>query len=210
MDRIAVFLNEKSEISTLEQRAKIVVYEKVGANWLVVKEIVNEIDFNSGLTVLRKAVQQLATQLDSCKIIVGKTIAGIVYQTFDRLSFDIFEVEEFSTELLSSILIDIISEQENLSNESSVATATAPVETNVQGVYFLDLLELQKVHPQISSKMALQNFIENKPFIQLDVICNHLPPWLDKMVEEKKIDAKFERLKEGKVKVSIYKTCCIS
>ena len=79
-----------------------------------------------------------------------------------------------------------------------------PVQTQTPGVYFLNLLELQKECPEISSKKALASFLSDTPFLELHLVCAHIPPWLiADSAHEKKI-----KKEEGGLYVTITKSQC--
>ena len=62
--------------------------------------------------------------------------------------YDIFSINNLSYETLDDIMSDI--EQLKIINDKKVAVNTAPIETEISGVYFLDLALLQTEFPEIS------------------------------------------------------------
>nr|WP_319487177.1 Fe-only nitrogenase accessory AnfO family protein [uncultured Caproiciproducens sp.] len=205
MDKIAVIMNDKNKINSIQEDAIICVFEKQDAVWTVVKNIPINIDYSQELSALREELNQLVEELGDCKIIVGKMVPGLTYHIFDKMGFDIFEVESFHSAILDQILSDV----QNKSDQTETGSSSAePVETDVPGVYHLDLIALQNQNPEISSKMALQPFLNSTPFIRLDLVCAHLPPWLEKLADEKKLNLKTERLAQGKTRVSITRISC--
>jgi Fe-only nitrogenase accessory protein AnfO len=208
MDQIAVLLNKNSEIAALEDFTELVVFDKHEMEWLVVKSISTSIDFLQDLSSLRQNLQQLAMQLGDCKIIVGRTISGIGYRIFDKMGFDIFEIAAFIPAILDKIVLDVKNSLASNTDENSLLNNDSPVETNIPGIYFLDLIAVQKRNPQISSKKMLQPFLNKTPFVRLDIVCGHIPPWIEKLAEDKKFELEVEKLEQQNVKVSIMKTCC--
>ena len=52
---------------------------------------------------------------------------------------------------------------------------------------------MQKEKPDVSSKMAFKGFMDNTPFMELKLICEHIPKWLKtyethEIIEEKHHD----------------------
>jgi len=202
MDNIAVIMNEINMIDSFSKDANVLVFNKNDAGWLVVKDISAGIDFSHELPLLREELRQLITELDDCKIIVGKTVSGLAYHMLDKMGFAIFEVEQFTPSILDQILSDVKSA--SATNKSGIS----PVETDVPGVYFLDLIALQEQNSEITSKMALQPFLTNTPFLQVDLICGHLPPWVEPFIAAKGMKLTTEYMPNGKVQVHITKACC--
>jgi hypothetical protein len=202
MNKIAVIMNNYDEINSFESDAIISMFESEGIHWRVSERIPVRIDFSQELSSLRKDIQKLILKLDECKIIVGKTISGLAYQIFDKKGFDIFEVEQFNPAILDRILSDV------KSTTTEKKDVTSPVETGVPGVYFLDLITLQQQNPEISSKMVLQPFLTNTPFLRLNVICSHLPPWMENFACLKGMKVKTEKMADGKIQLEIIKITC--
>ncbi|MDF2564776.1 MAG: Fe-only nitrogenase accessory protein AnfO [Massilibacillus sp.] len=175
-EKIAVTFKGKNDLANLTQADTLMVFEKRDTDWIARKEIPYQIDLSTNLQEIRNQVRNLITKLDDCNIIVSQSITGLVYNVFDRMGFHIFEVPTFQKTVLNDILMDINNNTENI--ERNEAIPTTPIET-VDGIYFLDLIQLQANRPDISSKKALQPFLHNTPFIKLDMLCSHLPPWLE-------------------------------
>lgn len=205
MDKIAVIMNDEIKIDSFIDGAIISLYENKGASWFVSKSILVCINFRMELSLVRKEIQKLIAELDDCKIIVGKSISGLAYQMFDQMGFDIFEIDEFSPTIFDKIIFDI--KISSVSKDDSTIPLI-PMETNIPGVYFLDLITLQQQNPEVSSKMALQPFLTSTPFLQLDVNCVHLPLWIEKFVTEKGMELKSENMINGEIQASITKIGC--
>jgi len=203
-EKIAVTFRGKNDFVSLAQADTLMVFEKRKNTWTPRKEIPYQINLSTNLQEIRNQVRNLITKLDDCKIIVSQSITGLVYNVFDRMGFYIFEVPAFQTTILDEILTDINNNMESI--ERNEAIPTTPIET-VDGIYFLDLIQLQTNRPDISSKKALQPFLHNTPFIKLDMLCSHLPPWLENT--EYKNDFDIVSKKSGSaVLVTITKKIC--
>jgi Fe-only nitrogenase accessory protein AnfO len=203
-EKIAVTFKGKSDLAPLAEADTLMVFEKRKNAWIARKEIPYQIDLSTNLQEIRNQVRNLITKLDDCTIIVSESITGLVYNVFDRMGFHIFEVPAFQATILDDILMDIANNTESIERNESIPTA--PIET-IDGIYFLDLIQLQTNRPDVSSKKALQPFLHNTPFIKLDMLCSHLPPWLENT--EYKSDFDIVNKKSGSaVLVTITKKIC--
>jgi hypothetical protein len=82
-----------------------------------------------------------------------------------------------------------------------------PEPVDHEGNYFFDFYQLQKEHPEISSKKALLPFLCNELFLSLTLTCSHEMPWLNPFCEEHNLDYEASR-QEGLYQVVIsHKTC---
>lgn len=182
LDHIAVILNEKNELSSIENCCTVIVYHHRENNWKSVEEIQWQAGALTGADHIRSKIHILAEQLGNCRVIAGKKINGLPYQIFDRKGFHIFETQSaVSSELFDSIREDLAESlkkaKEAAKKQASIPTTPHSPESN--GIYYLNLIELQDAFPEISSKKALKSFIETTDFTELRLICRHLPPWLE-------------------------------
>lgn len=184
-EKIAVTFKGKTDLSPLAEADTMMVFEKRKNDWVPRKEIPYHIDLSTNLQEIRNQARNLITKLDDCKIIVSQSITGLVYNVFDRMGFHIFEVAAFRPAIFDDILADIHHNTEKIQRNEAIPTT--PIET-VDGIFFLDLIQLQINRPDISSKKALQPFLNSTPFIKLDMLCSHLPPWLENTEYKSKFD----------------------
>ena len=99
---------------------------------------------------------------------------------------------------------DIEESDEKRRRKEEMIHNAGPVETQTPGIYFLDLGQLQTECPEVSSKKALLPFLSNTPFLELQLVCAHIPPWLETDDSyEKKV-----RNVNGKVHITITRKQC--
>jgi hypothetical protein len=205
MECVAVILNERNEIAAVgEPGSSIRIYRKDAQGWRTRSSFPTGLDLTSPLPVLRGELTALAAKLGDARILVGRTVGGLVYQIFNRLNFQIVEADHFSPELLDRISVELKTEKE----VSHSAADFGPQETEVPGEYFLDLAELQQKLPEISSKIALQPFFKETPFMKITVLCRHLPPWIEPYAQGKGWKVKTEPMQNGTVKAVIIPGIC--
>ncbi len=205
--KIAVIINENNKLTSLETGTTLILFSKQDYNWQKVKEISYKLDITSKISEIRDNIRALILQLEDCKIVVGKSITGLSYNIFERMGFEIFEAETLSSALLEEIQSDLAAET-GFSPKEAAAIPTTPVGTSEPGVFFLDLIKLQEKYPEISSKKALQSFIETNPFYRLDVVCSHIPPWFEVILPKKNLNYIIKGLDKHRVQVSISQKLC--
>jgi Fe-only nitrogenase accessory protein AnfO len=204
--KIAVIVNEAEELSSFEKGSGIYIYYKDYTQWQLTEEISYCINKHMSMSDLREYVRALVLRLGDCKILIGKVLSGLAYNVFDQKGFALFEAKEVT----SSLLDDVYDEVCTLKAKAALfkETPAAPVQTETDGVYYMNLIELQKTHPEISSKKALKPFLENTPFYKLEVICSHVPPWFADILPALKISYSAEELENNKFKVSLLSKVC--
>ncbi|AEY66771.1 Fe-only nitrogenase accessory protein AnfO [Clostridium sp. BNL1100] len=206
LKRIAVIVNDEEELSPFEKGSFINIYNKNNTQWQLFKEVRYYINTNMSLSDLRENIKSLIMELEDCKIIVGKVMSGLAYNIFDRMGFAIFEAKDIT----SSVLDDIYNEVSSLKSEAAnlKQVALSPVQTEENGVFYINLIELQAKHPEISSKKALKPFLETNTFFRLEVICSHVPPWFDNILPALNLSYSIEANGDNKYKVSILSNVC--
>jgi Fe-only nitrogenase accessory protein AnfO len=207
LKKIATIINDSKTITSFEKGSAINIYYKASESWQLKDEISYSLNMALPLSDIRDYIKTVVLKLEDCKIIIGKTVSGLPYNIFDRMGFAIFEAEAISDALLDEIL----SEVHDYTNEivdPSVQLPTSPIQTEIAGLYFLNLIELQEKHPEISSKKALQDFLVTIPFYKLELICSHVPPWLESFLPSKKMTYETGELEKNKYKVTIRHLIC--
>lgn len=175
--QIIVTLDKDGALATLLQTRVFTLYHKSKAQW----HNASSFELAGGMTdatLIRETVDALAKRYPDCRIIVSKRVSGVAFQMLNKTGFSIFETDEISDELFNNALDDVMKSQ--VIPESPPMEPKAP---NGDGHFVFDLVRLQKAYPQVSSKKALMAFIAAADFITLELICDHLPPWMEEMME---------------------------
>ncbi len=178
MPKIALYLQDGYPTVSFSKANMLVIYEK-GTEWRNVQTIPIDFSGAGSPSALRSGVRALIAQMGDCSILAGKSLSGIAYAEFDKAGFSIFDIDSVNADTFDGILRDIAQSDEKLHRKEEMIRRSAPVETEIPGIYFLDLAALQAECPGISSKKALTDFLNSTPFLELHLVCRHLPPWLE-------------------------------
>ncbi|MDS0526901.1 nitrogenase [Clostridium sp. SHJSY1] len=176
MEKIAVFLNSKDEITTFLEATKLKIFQKMYERWNVYKELSINMDNVKGIRAIRYGFLKLIDEFEDCKIVVVKKGFGIAYSVFYSADFSVWELPGKAEEVLDKIL-----KQEHIheiDEAISYQKNANKIEKIKQGEYYLDLIKAQIEDPELSSKKALLPFIETTSFDALKLRCCHVPPWL--------------------------------
>lgn len=201
--KIAAFTHEGA-VCSIEDCSKVLIFEKQNGTWHMAMQLSFRVE-GSNLSAIRDSVRSLILELGNCSVVVSRSIAGIAYHVFDRMGFSVFETDLLSDELLDNIFQQIDFEQNHTSEEQ---IATEPIPEDDEGRWFLDLIALQEKHPEISSKQALRPFLQQKNFLELKLLCSHLPPWLDVELPAMRLGYTIEFQKNARLEVTISHALC--
>lgn len=207
LNKIAVIVDNTRTLSSFEAGTNINIYCKQESTWKLEEEITYSLNHSFTIPDIRDYIRTVILNLKDCKIIIGKTIAGLPYHIFNRMGFEIYESNFISDSILDEISSEV-AESTSMRISSQPMLSILPVQTEVDGIYYLNLIDLQDKHPEISSKKALQEFLSTKPFHMLELICSHVPPWFEHALPARKLTYRIEDMQKGKLKVTIYKECC--
>jgi len=203
-NKIATIVDTAKKPSSFENGTTINIYYKDTDSWQLKEEINYSLDTNLSLADIRDYIRTVVLKLEDCKIVIGKTVSGLPYNIFDRMGFAIFEVDFISDSLLDEIFSEV-QEYKNEKVDSLLNLSTSPIQTEIDGIYFLNLIDLQEKHPEISSKKALQAFLATTPFYKFELICSHVPPWFENFFPAKKLTYSTQELEKSKNRVTIFK-----
>lgn len=173
---IAVFVGGNEETATLEQPGKIIVYKKKQGQWQELREKEFTLGQTQGVRELRSGIAEIVEFLADCKVFVGRAITGLPYFELEKASCSVWEFTGKPLEFLDYVL-----EKEEEAAPAAVTQAVAmPVPEEIDnGCYRISIKEIQETDAGITSKQALQPVLRQGNFNQLEVICNHIPPWLE-------------------------------
>lgn len=199
MNEIGVFLEEGDVISSFEEGRYIKIFEKEGFKWEVKKIIlINRLEDRTGINEIRKEYKELIMEMEECKIIVVKKAFGIPYSVFYMEDFSVWELEGSPYDFLDEI-IERETEEESEKEEKEFAEELSA------GFYLIDLLKLELINPEISSKKAIIPYLEKDEVKKIQVNCCHVPPWLISKKEKGEIGLKIDEVGRNNFKVIIDK-----
>jgi hypothetical protein len=179
MFKIAVFTNKASELCDFFNANKFLIFEKRTDKWEAAGEPEFERIIPSNPAQTRKMTEALLPLLEGCTIMAGGVLVGIPYSVFDMAGKHIFQINSVNDRVFDKMVKEIQSADAQRNLKERIIAEARPVETATPGVYSLDLIALQKEYPEVSSKKAMADFLENTPFLELRLTCKHIPPWIE-------------------------------
>ncbi len=71
------------------------------------------------------------------------------------------------------------------------------------GYYLISLKEIQNCNGMVTSKQVLFPLLANKQIQQLEIICTHIPPWLEVKILGGEIEGTIEKISLTETRVTI-------
>lgn len=201
---IAVMLDENDRVTEMNNAKKLSVFHKTEQKWVLREEIILPELFNGSLPEIRRGLASVAKEIRDCKLIVGKTITGLVFQVFNSAGFIISETDVFDTAILDNLYSDILKEIDAFQAEQEAdKIPAAPVETEIKGNYFFDFNLLKSSDLPYTSKSTILPFLNSTSFNRLEIICDHVMPWFEAEMKKRKLNFTETKIKEGKCRVVV-------
>jgi len=201
---IAVFTDEEGNMANFYNCARINMYGKDEKGFKLKKTIEYEKIEPSSPQKIRSDTEALIELIEDCDTTAFKEIFGIPFSVFDKAGYNIFSMDYYSEEMLMGIADDINSLNDANKMKEEILNSARPTETDTPGVYFFDLLEVQTKCPDITSKQALKPFLDTTPFMELRLVCAHMPPWIEK---DSRFNVVTERNDRGIYSVITFRQC---
>lgn len=202
MQRIAVF-TKNGELVPFSQCNTVEYYQKE-ETWINYKTESFPCVAATTVKGLREEMKGIVSMLEGIGVVACKEILGIPFTELDAKGKCIFAIENKSEDTFQGMLTDMIASDEKKRLHDEIIKNACPVQTKTPGVYFLDLVLLQKECPEVSSKRALKDFLATTTFMELKMLCAHIPPWLEHDTRYE-IESKNEN---GVVSVTLTKSRC--
>lgn len=196
---IAVLVNYEGNTSVLEENGIIRVYSKVNCEWIVTRDLEYHTEDMKNSLELHERIREICLWLNNCKIIVVKRIRGIHYIAFEEKQISMLEIKGFPEDFLDDI-------RECIKHQRT--GQEVPMEHNRifelrTGVFHTDLREVMKGNTSYSSKQILLPFLKNQKYSLLEILCDHVPKWMEKEQTELRIRFSVENYKDC-MKVKVY------
>lgn len=202
---VAVFIGNQDETIPLQEEGRIVVYQRSQGKWSKHREKYFSLGSGKSLKELRQKMSELLIFLGNCRTFVGLSVTGVPFYEMEKAGCSVWE---FAGQPLD--FLDIVLQQEETNKEKEVpenVLLPSPKETS-KGYFNISLKELQETNAGLTSKQVLIPFLRQVPFVELEVTCSHLPPWLETEFLNGSLTGDIRRISNSELKVTITKKCC--
>ncbi|WP_378956542.1 Fe-only nitrogenase accessory AnfO family protein [Pelosinus sp. sgz500959] len=203
---IAVCMNENGVTSSFYDGSLLVIYQKVQGQWTISREQKISLEQKGGMAGLRRQMAEIGLFLGQCKIVVGASIVGMPYFELEKMQCSIWE---FEGEPLSFLDYVLGQEEEKLAASKLPKSEIIPVPVEREnGDYYISIKEVQETGGGITSKQVLMGFLQQGQFYSLEVLCNHIPPWLEIQLQSGPLVGRIDKKSPTETHVYITKRGC--
>ena len=196
---IAVLVNSEGSTSGFEKDGIVRIYSKEDCQWKMTRNMEYHLEPMENSLSLHKRIREICAFMGDCRIIVVNRIRGIHYIAFEEKQVSMLEISGIPEVFLDDIR-ECIKHQRT---GQSVPMEHKAIYELRPGIYYADLREVMKGNTSYNSKQILLPFLKNKKFTSLEVLCGHVPKWLENEQTALKVRISIEQYKDC-MKVKIY------
>ena len=174
---IAAVVGADGWTGLLDEPGEIIVYRRTAEGWETNRMMPVSLDQCRGLREMRQKMAEIVEFLDTCRIFMAGAAGGALYFELEKAGCNIWEIVGKPAEFLDSVL----QEEENaaLAAEEPAEPGIPAPEERRPGEYFISIRDVQGKLPGITSKQILARFIADGQFRVLEILCDHVPPWIE-------------------------------
>ena len=195
--RIAVFHDAQGALAAPTAASAVAVYVRGENDWSEDKRHVFSLTDGGGLAQLREQMHALAENLGACRIVVGAEDHGAPYGVLDKMGFYICMMDRFEPMALEGVRKGVLAAvQQTTKPQCGMLPGSRPREI-APGRFFLDMCEAKITDPLFTARESILVFVETKPFVQLQVRCEHEPRWLPSFALVTGLEITREELESG-------------
>jgi Fe-only nitrogenase accessory protein AnfO len=194
------------ETVSLNQPGNLLLFQKKLDTWQVAREYSFALNQEKGLREMRKQMTELLASLAECKVIVADSITGVPYYELERAGFSVWEFSGKPADFLDHVL----DKEAAVGKEATVSKVIRlpAAEELGNGIYRISIKEIQESDAGVTSKQILMPLLRRTGWYQVEVLCNHIPPWLEAEVIMRRLACETKRNDPGEVLVTLRKKVC--
>ncbi|WAI02570.1 Fe-only nitrogenase accessory AnfO family protein [Methanogenium organophilum] len=174
---IAAIVDANGRTGLLNEPGQIVVYRRTEAGWDTVREMPVSLDQCRNLPEMRRKMTDIVQFLGECRIFMAGSASGALYFELEKAGCNIWEISGNPVDFLDSVLEEEEKEQRSPA-EAGIAAIPSPEEIH-PGEFFISIKDVQGKMPGVTSKQILARFITEGNFRLLEILCDHVPPWIE-------------------------------
>lgn len=200
---IAIYMDAARNTASFNEFGALAIYKKNKEEWYLARELGFAAMGAGGLSSIRMRVKQVIDFLGDCKVFVGREVSGILYFELEKSGCHVWEIEGRAEEFLDRLLLE-----EESASPPPERHELEPKDCG-EGRFFVSLKSIQEGDGNITSKQVLQPFLRKGQFYSLEVLCSHVPPWLElELASGENYIGDVQRVGPNEVTVTIVKKNC--
>lgn len=209
---IAVLLGGDGRTVPLAESGTMIVFRRERKSWVQDRAFAVTLDPAGGLAGVRRCVADLVGFLGSCRTVVAQSASGALFFELEKARCSIWEIAGSPEGFLDTVWQDE-KEEQDLAAQSLPCGMEIPAPLEISpGSFSISIKDIQGKRPELSSKQVLRSFVRQGAFDELEIICDHVPPWIEAEADQLGYGLGSERTAMNEVRVVLKnpktKGCC--
>lgn len=210
--KIAVYVDDSEKLASFYEKGTVRIYDNASGSWQAGHVIPFEIKLDMTLAEVKRRLKAVGGQLGDCRSFLSGEVRGLLYSVLqEEMGIHTWKSEGSLHEQLDFVVLKeqaLAIQQEKDAAELALAPpapvfsgggcggggrggiygpakpAWVPVQRIKDGHYRIDLAEAMRKYPNLNSRQALIPFLEGTPFQKLEILCDHIPRWFSRKLDE--------------------------
>jgi len=202
---IAVLVGPNGETTLMQEANQIQVYQSSCKIWEMCRSMPFSLESTQGLPGMREYMKNVLEFLGECRTLVGLSVTGLLFFELEKAGFTIWEIAGSPLHVIDSILTAEANAKTelNFSNEINISVPRPEPEMISPGCYSISLKDIQNCNGMVTSKQILFPLLKNMDFRSLEIICTHVPPWLEQQILIGQLTGQVNKMNHQETRVSI-------
>lgn len=198
---IAAIVDVDGKTGLLNEPGQIVVYRHSDAGWETDRQMPTSLDQCRNLPEMRQKMADLVQFLCECRIFMAGSASGALYFELEKAGCSVWEISGNPVDFLDSVLEEEEKEQSSPA-EPGMPVIPSPEEIH-PGEFFISIKDVQGKMPGVTSKQILARFITEGNFRLLEILCDHVPPWIEMEAQRHGYGLKSEKNRPNEIVVRL-------
>lgn len=163
------------------------------------------LETTQGLTNIRKYMKTVLDFLGECRTLAGLSVTGLLYFELEKAGFTIWEMAGSPTYVMDNILAAEANAKAevNFANGINIVVPKPEPQMISPGCYSISLRDIQNCNGMVTSKQILFPLLKNMDFQSLEIICTHIPPWLEQQILTGQLSGHVNKVNHQETRVTI-------
>jgi Fe-only nitrogenase accessory protein AnfO len=198
--KIAVFLNEQGLIAALTEPGAVVLYTRENQHWQVCRQIPFTLAGTASLADIRQHTLAMLALMPECRHFVAREIHGALLAWFDGSGLTMWQSAGTPEAALNIIAQQLPAPPEPVALLPQAFVHAGPL----PGEFHVDLIAALRCGGSHTSKQLLVPLMQQESFTRLEIRCDHVPKWFDRLAQYQ-LSVASSRAPDGNLQVVVSK-----
>ena len=202
---IAVLVGPTGETALMQDATQIQIYQYSCRIGEMCRNMPFSLESTQGLPSMREYMKNVLEFLGECRTLVGLSVTGLLFFELEKAGFTIWELAGSPLDVIDSIINAEANAKAELNSSCEISIIISRPEPQMisPGCYSVSLKDIQNCNGMVTSKQILFPLLKNMDFRSLEIICTHVPPWLEQQILTGQLTGQVNKINHQETRVTI-------